>query len=134
MPVAPVDDEFEAAQEEWDAVATITIGNTSQQAAHGMGDAENAQISTKPISTPQLSFSQAITHFESHSDLELHKVSAASWLAGLFYDTHLYDLIRPTPVITKKHFDFVSSKIFNNQRLMMTKIRILMQSNLSSLS
>lgn len=62
------------------------------------------------------------------------RASQGELAAGLFYDTHLYDLIRPTPVITKKHFDFVSSKIFNNQRLMMTKIGILMQSNLSSLS
>lgn len=65
------DDAFQAAQDEWDAVVNVTLGENTT-ATDGDGDPGSV---TKPICSPTIDAGIAVQHFSSHKDLTLHKVT-----------------------------------------------------------
>ena len=71
---APEDIDLKAAQDEWDAVATITIGDLTHQATGDSADGESVPNPTKPVAAPNVTFTQAIDHFQTHTDLVIYKV------------------------------------------------------------
>ena len=64
---APEDIDLKAAQDEWDAVATITIGDPTHQATGDSADGESVPNPTKPVAAPNVTFTQAIGHFQTHT-------------------------------------------------------------------
>ena len=78
--VAPEDIDLKAAQDEWDAVATITIGDPTRQATGDSADGESVPNFTKPVAAPNVTFTQAIDHFQTHTDLVIYKVREHFWI------------------------------------------------------
>ena len=77
---APEDIDLKAAQDEWDAVATITIGEPTHQATGDSADSESVPNPTKHVATPNVTFTQAIDHFQTHTDLVIYKVREHFWI------------------------------------------------------